>query len=51
VISVDLPLLAQLQPGDRVRFQEVTLDDAHQLWLAREYALAMLREGLSRKFC
>lgn len=50
VISVDLPLLAQVRPGDRVRFQEVTLGDAHQLWLAREYALGMLREGLSQKF-
>ena len=50
VIGVDLPLLAQLRPGDTVRFQEVTLGDAHQLWLAREYALAMLREGLAQKF-
>lgn len=50
VINVDLPLLAQVRPGDAVRFQEVTLGDAHQLWLAREYALAMLREGLSQKF-
>ena len=50
VIEVDLPLLAQLRPGDRVRFQAVPLDEAHQLWLAWEYALAMLREGLAQKF-
>ena len=50
VISVDLPLLAQLRPGDAVSFQEVALGDAHQLWLAREYALAILREGLAQKF-
>jgi KipI family sensor histidine kinase inhibitor len=49
-ISVDLPLLAQLRPGDTVRFHVVALGDAHQLWLAREYALAMLREGLAQKF-
>jgi KipI family sensor histidine kinase inhibitor len=51
VISVDLPLLAQLRPGDAVRFHAVAIGDAHQLWLAREYALAMLREGLAQKFC
>jgi antagonist of KipI len=50
VIGVDLPLLAQLRPGDRVRFQPVPLEEAHQLWLAREYSLAMLREGLDQKF-
>ena len=50
VIGVDLPLLAQLRPGDRVRFQAVPLEDAHQLWLAREHVLAMLREGLAQKF-
>lgn len=50
VIGVDLPLLAQLRPGDAVRFREVSLDEAHQLALAREHALGMLREGLAQKF-
>lgn len=49
VISVDLPLLAQLRPGDAVRFREITLGEAHQLALTRERALAMLREGLAQK--
>ena len=49
VISVDLPLLAQLRPGDTVRFGEVTLEGAHRLWQAREHALALLREGLKEK--
>jgi antagonist of KipI len=48
-ISVDLPLLAQLRPGDTVRFQEVALAEAHQLRLAREHTLAILREGLAQK--
>jgi antagonist of KipI len=48
-ISVDLPLLAQLRPGDTVRFQEVTLAEAHRLRLAREHTLAILREGLAGK--
>lgn len=50
VISADLPLAAQLRPGDGVRFEEVTLAEAHRLTLARERALALLREGLAGKF-
>jgi KipI family sensor histidine kinase inhibitor len=50
VISTDLPLVAQLRAGDTVRFREVSLDEAHALGLAREHALAMLREGLAVKF-
>ena len=50
VITVDLPLVAQLRPGDAARFREVPLAEAHELVLARERGLAMLREGLARKF-
>ncbi|HUR59003.1 MAG TPA: 5-oxoprolinase subunit PxpB [Opitutaceae bacterium] len=49
VISVDLPLAAQLRPGDAVRLREVTIAEAHELALARERALAMLREGIAQK--
>jgi antagonist of KipI len=49
VISVDLPLVAQLKPGDTLRFREVTLEAAHQLILDRARALALLREGLAQK--
>jgi antagonist of KipI len=50
VISVDLPLLAQLRPGDRLKFTEVSLDEAHRLVLEREHVLAILHEGLAQKF-
>jgi antagonist of KipI len=50
VISVDLPLLAQLQPGDRLKFAEVSLEEAHRLALDREHGLAILREGLAQTF-
>lgn len=50
VISVDLPLVAQLRSGDTVRFSEVSLAEAHRVWLAREHAIAILREGLAQKF-
>ena len=46
VIGPDLPLAAQLRPGDRVRFCEIALDEAHRLALARERELAHLRAGL-----
>lgn len=44
-ITVDLPLLAQLRPGDRVRFRTVTLAEAQWLALKREQDLALLRAG------
>jgi antagonist of KipI len=36
VASVDLPLLAQLKPGDRIRFRPISIDEAQRLYLARE---------------
>jgi antagonist of KipI len=47
VITVDLGIAAQLRAGDRVRFLEVSLDDAHQLLLQREQSLERFRIGLS----
>jgi KipI family sensor histidine kinase inhibitor len=50
VIAVDLPVMAQLRPGDEVRFILVTLDDARELIAAQERAIGLLREGLAQKF-
>ncbi len=50
VLTVDLPLVAQLRPGDTVRFREVSLAEAHEAMRTRERAIAMLREGLAQKF-
>jgi antagonist of KipI len=30
VIAADLPLVAQLRPGDRVHWREATIDEAHR---------------------
>ncbi len=49
VASVDLPLLAQLAPGDSVRFARVTLAEAHALAHAQEHRFALLRQGLAAK--
>jgi antagonist of KipI len=47
VITVDFPAAAQLRPGDRVRFREVSLSEAHQLLLAREAELRRFSVGVS----
>jgi antagonist of KipI len=50
VITVDLPIAAQLCPGDRVRFIEVSIADAHALLLERERNLEQFRRGLESHF-
>ncbi|MDP3070051.1 MAG: 5-oxoprolinase subunit PxpB [Opitutaceae bacterium] len=50
VITADLPLVAQLRPGDAVRFVDVSLEEARRAAGAVERALGLLREGLARKF-
>lgn len=47
VITVDLPIAAQLSPGDRVRFQEVPVEEARRLLREREGDFARFRVGLS----
>ena len=49
VASADIPLLAQLAPGDGVRFKKVTVAEAHALARAEEHRLALLRQGLAEK--
>lgn len=50
VITADLPLMGQLRPGDSVRFTEVTLEEAQRLAQSSERVLALVREGIARKF-
>ena len=47
VVTVDLGIAAQLRPGDTVRFQEISLPDAHRLLFEREQELERFRIGLS----
>jgi antagonist of KipI len=46
VITADLPIAAQLRPGDQLRFSEVSLAAAHELLLTRERELERFRIGL-----
>jgi antagonist of KipI len=47
VITVDLAIAAQLRAGDQVRFSEVSLADAHRLFLEFQRELERFRIGLS----
>lgn len=46
VSSVDLPLLAQLKPGDQLRFQLITLEESQRLFIQREKYFRVLTKQL-----
>ncbi|MFN8991656.1 MAG: biotin-dependent carboxyltransferase family protein [Betaproteobacteria bacterium] len=46
VAAVDLPLMAQLAPGDQLRFELITVLESHALLAARERQLARTAEAL-----
>jgi antagonist of KipI len=50
LIAVDLPLMAQLRPGDSVRFQLTGLDEAHDLYRKREQDFASARHALQMRY-
>jgi len=47
VAAVDLPLLAQMLPGDEVRFEPIALEHAQELDAKRELAFIALRDQLA----
>jgi antagonist of KipI len=49
VAAVDLPLLAQLPPGDTVRLSLITLERSQELYLERERQLALMREAVQMR--
>jgi antagonist of KipI len=49
VATVDLGAAAQLRPGDTVRFEEISLDEAQLLYLERERAMDALRRALAHR--
>ena len=50
VAGVDLSIAAQLCPGDRVRFAEVSLNEAQAQLLQRARHLEQFRRGLEAHF-
>jgi antagonist of KipI len=49
VISVDLPRVAQGKPGDRVRFEPITIEEAHYVLREQEGRLKTFKEGLDQR--
>jgi len=47
VISADLPKIAQAMPGNRVRFQRVTLEEAHRIYRDQARLLRQIEASLS----
>jgi antagonist of KipI len=47
VASADREVLAQARPGTRVRFREVSLEEARRLYIARERELARLANAVA----
>ena len=49
VASVDLPLVSQLKPGNQLRFQEVSLQEAQALYIEQEQRIRELKVGIHLK--
>lgn len=49
VASVDLPLISQLKPGDRLCFKEVSLQEAQRLYIEQEEKIRQLKIGIRLK--
>jgi len=44
VISADIPVLAQMQPGDRIRFEYITVEEAEMLFMQQQQNLMQLQD-------
>ncbi|WP_242917701.1 biotin-dependent carboxyltransferase family protein [Pontibacter liquoris] len=49
VVTADFPKLAQVPPGRDIRFEEISLEEAHLLYIQREKAIESLRSALHLK--
>ncbi|OES45133.1 biotin-dependent carboxyltransferase family protein [Domibacillus iocasae] len=49
IAAADLPIIAQMKPGDRVRFKEISLHEAEQLYMEREKEIKQIRTALLLK--
>jgi len=50
VAAVDLPLCAQLKPGDTIHFSEISRDEAEALYLEREHDLSLITMAIGLKY-
>jgi len=49
VASVDLPLISQLKPGDRIRFKEISLEEAQKRFIEQEQQIRQIKIGIDLK--
>jgi allophanate hydrolase subunit 2 len=49
IISTDLPKVAQLKPGDQVRFTPIAIEEAHDLLKNQEERLKEFKEILRQR--
>ena len=49
VITVDLPLISQLKPGDHLRFNEVSIEEAQNLLKLQEKKINCLKRAITLK--
>ncbi|MCP3738475.1 biotin-dependent carboxyltransferase family protein [Rossellomorea sp. BNER] len=49
IVTVDLPYVAQLKPGDRIAFKEITVKESQKLYLEQEWNLQQLKQGIALK--
>lgn len=50
IARVDLPILAQSKPGDKLHFQEITLCEAQHLFLKKEREIWNLKKQIERLY-
>lgn len=49
IISVDLPIIAQAKPGDRLHFTEISHEDSQRFYLENEKKIRHLKQGIRLK--
>lgn len=49
VASVDLPLISQLKPGESLKFREISVNDAQQLYIEQEQQIRQLKIAIQMK--
>jgi antagonist of KipI len=47
VASIDIPIAAQLRPGDTIRFELIPLETGQQLYLRQQQELTRLKRSIS----
>ncbi|MBM7551952.1 biotin-dependent carboxyltransferase family protein [Thalassobacillus pellis] len=50
IATVDLPVIAQMKPGEKMKFVEISHREAEMLLLEREYRIHQLIQGIRLKF-